>query len=195
VRRAVAALCMAACFPGVHAAADDTRREWSFEVSLDDRRIGEHRFVLRENDDARALTSEASFRVRLLFFDAYRYSHRSEELWRGDCLQRIDARTDANGQRTEVNIEPSDACVQTFAYWNPVILQARTLLNPQTGEYVPVRVMKLGTEVLAGRTAERFRLVGSGREPLQIDLWYAASDWLALESLTPEGRKLRYTRK
>jgi hypothetical protein len=171
-------------------------REWSFDVSLDGRPIGEHRFVLRDDAGARELTSEARFRVRLLFFDAYRYDHRAQERWRGDCLERLEARTDANGKKTVVDVEPTDACVQTFAYWNPSILEARTLLNPQTGEYVPVRVQKLGTEMLAGQAAERFRLVGSGREPLQIDLWYTpARDWVALESLTPEGRRLRYARK
>lgn len=171
-------------------------REWAFDVSLDGRPIGEHRFRLREIADARELVSEANFRVRLLFFDAYRYAHRAEERWRGNCLQRLDARTDTNGRETVVNVEPTDACVQTFAYWNPSILEARTLLNPQTGEYVPVQVRRLGMETLGGQSAERFRLIGSGREPLEIDLWYTpARDWLALESRTPEGRRLRYARK
>lgn len=178
------------------AATEPTTREWAFEVSLDGRPIGEHRFQLREDTDARELTSEANFRVRILFIEAYRYAHRAEERWRGDCLQRLDARTDANGKETRVNVEPTEACVQTFAYWNPSILDARTLLNPQTGEYVPVRVLKLGSDSIDGQAAERFRLIGSGREPLQIDLWYtAARDWVALESLTPEGRRLRYARK
>jgi len=178
------------------AATHADTREWRFDVSLDGRPIGEHRFQLREADDTRELVSEANFRVRILFFDAYRYAHRAEERWRGNCLQRLDARTDTNGRKTEVNVEPTDTCVQTFAYWNPSILEARTLLNPQTGEYVPVEVRKLGTETLAGQPAERFRLVGAGRDPLEIDLWYSpARDWLALESRTPEGRRLRYARK
>ena len=89
-----------------------------------------------------------------------------------------------------------DECVQTFAYWNPSILDAQRLLNPQTGEYVDVKVLLMGRETIAGQPTERYRLIGGGKTPLQIDLWYtAARDWVALESLTPEGRRLRYARK
>ena len=54
----------------------------------------------------------------------------------------------------------------------------------------------MGREVIDGQSTERYRLIGDGEAPLQIDLWYtAAGDWVALESLSPEGRRLRYVRK
>jgi len=97
---------------------------------------------------------------------------------------------------TVVAITPVDECVQTFAYWNPSILRATRLLNPQTGEYEPVQISELGSDVIAGQPAERFRLIGGGTTPLKIDLWYSpARDWLALESRTPEGRTLRYSKE
>lgn len=175
-------------------------REWHFDVSLDGRAIGEHRFVLRESGGNRELTSEARFRVRFLFLDAYRYEHQAREWWRGDCLERLDARTDANGKRTQVaypgGAAPLADCVKTFAYWNPDILKSQRLLNPQTGEYVDIEVKPVGSELIDGRIAERYRLLGAGPAPLEIDLWYTATgDWLALESRTPEGRRLRYSRK
>ena len=37
--------------------------------------------------------------MRFLFIDAYHYEHSARELWRGDCLERLDARTDDNGER------------------------------------------------------------------------------------------------
>jgi hypothetical protein len=204
------ALLMAGVTLAASAAVPDSTREWRFDVSLDGRPIGEHTFVLREGGDALELTSEARFRVRILFVDAYRYEHHAREWWRGDCLEKLDARTDANGKETVVagartrgefllkGDEPTtlDGCVQTFAYWNPHILEARRLLNPQTGEYVPVKALLMGRETIAGQPAERYRLIGEGPTPLQIDLWYSPTrDWLALESLTPEGRRLRYARK
>ena len=91
-------------------------------------------------------------------------------------------------------IEP---CVQTFAYWNPRILDATRLLNPQTGEYLPVQVLALGRESLGEYPdAQRYRLLGdAGGKPLHIDLWYTpAREWLALESRTPEGRRVRYSK-
>jgi hypothetical protein len=193
------------------AASSAGAREWHFDVSLDGRAIGEHRFRLREAGDARELTSEASFRVRFLFIEAYRYEHRAREHWQGDCLARLDARTDANGKQTVVSGErtgtgfllavggneaPLDDCVQTFAYWNPSILDARWLLNPQTGEYQSVKVLEMGKERIGDQPATRYRLIGSGGTPLEIDLWYTpALEWLALESKTPEGRRLRYSRR
>jgi hypothetical protein len=179
------------------ATADGAVREWRFDVTLDGRPIGEHSYVLREDAGARELTSEARFNVRILFFDAYRYEHRARELWHGDCLQSLDARTDTNGRQSVVEIaSPPEPCVQTFAYWNPRILDAQRLLNPQTGQYVSVTVTPMGREQLAGRETDRFRLRGDGPEPLEIDLWYTPErDWVALESVTPEGRRVRYARK
>jgi hypothetical protein len=190
---------------------DAVTREWHFDVSLDGRAIGEHKFTLQVDDESRELTSEARFLVRILFINAYRYEHRALERWNGDCLESLDARTDTNGKPTlvagqrasgefrvksgsaAVSLEP---CVQTFAYWNPSILDARRLLNPQTGEYVDVKVLLIGREVMEGTLTDRYRLISSGRTPLEIDIWYTpARDWVALESLTPEGRRLRYTRK
>jgi hypothetical protein len=198
------------------ASAREVTRQWNFDVSLDGRPIGEHRFTLRDSGAIRELTSEAQFQVRFLFINAYRYEHRARERWQGDCLEGLDASTNANGKALEVAGQRDgdgfqlqsgrirngsaavipDECVQTFAYWNPRILDAQRLLNPQTGEYSEIRVLPMGREVLAGQKTERFRLISRGGSPLEIDLWYTpGGDWVALESVTPEGRRLRYDRK
>ena len=193
-------------------AADAASREWHFRVTLDGRAIGDHRFTLSEEGAMRRIVSEAQFRVRILFVDAYRYRHRAEEQWRGECLERLEAATDDDGKKSIVQGEQSGdsfelkraaattklgECVQTFAYWNPKILEAQRLLNPQTGEYVPIQVLAIGAEPLAGHaSANRYRLIGrEGGKRLEIDVWYSDDrDWLALESLTPEGHRLRYAR-
>jgi hypothetical protein len=86
-----------------------------------------------------------------------------------------------------------DGCVMSFAYWDPRILEAERLLNSQTGELVAVQVFPKGTEAIAvrGKTvaAVRHRIQGRG---LEIDLWYADGNWVALEALTEGGRRLRY---
>ena len=194
-------------------ASDGSLHEWCFAVSLDGKPIGEHRFVLQQHDELRELTSEAKFSVRFLFINAYHYEHSARELWRGDCLERLDARTDDNGNETVVsgvqdgggfrvttdgNAAGVEPCVQTFAYWNPSILEATHLLNPQTGEYLPVQVLDLGRATIGNREeAQHYRLLGdTGGKPLHIDLWYStAHEWLALESLTADGRRLRYSRE
>jgi hypothetical protein len=190
--------------------------EWRFAVSLDGKPIGYHNFFLRDHGKQRTLQSHARFSVKFWFIDAYRYAHEAKEVWQGDCLQQLDAHTDDNGQVTVVRGERDAdrftladsqstrslrACVQTFAYWNPSILDASALLNPQTGEYVPVTIERLGNETLRSATyheqAIRYRITGMSKQtPLRIDLWYSQNgEWLALESTTDGDRHLKYTRQ
>jgi hypothetical protein len=175
------------------AAAAETRA-WNFRVFLDEREIGWHSFTLRERGRERELRSEARFAVRVLSFDAYRYAHQATERWLDGCLRELVARTDDNGEREAVDWRGSGSgCDMSFAYWNPQILQARRLLNPQTGEYVAVSVAALGEETIEVRgervKAQRHRLDGPG---VRIDLWFAGDEWLALESPAKGGRRLRY---
>jgi hypothetical protein len=194
----------------VHAAEDN----WRFDVLLDGKSIGYHHFQLRSDGTQRELLSEARFNVKILFVNVYHYAHDAHEFWNDDCLKRIDSSTDDNGKKRSVRgtrddvrftVATSDrtdeltSCVMTFAYWNPRILEATHLLNPQTGEYVPVHITHVGTEMITARgvsqPAEHFRLVGDALigGKLKIDLWYSSNkDWLALESLSENGRVIRY---
>jgi hypothetical protein len=185
--------------------------EWRFQVLLDDKPIGWHSFSLSGAPYSQQLLSEARFQVKLLGLTVYTYSHRSREMWVQDCLQRIDASTDDNGEdfrvqgsRVGEQLLLSDGeretgltgCVMTFAYWNPAILQQQRLLNVQTGEYHEVDVQRVGTSTLEldGRrvTSLHYR-IETGED--EIDLWYSKDyDWLALRSTTRGDRELLYRR-
>jgi hypothetical protein len=201
------ALLLCAVLPTLHAA---NGREWRFEVLLDDKPVGFHEFRLSDIGQVRELHSEARLRVKFLGLTVYDYAHRSEELWRDGCLQRIDARTDDNGEDFHVRGDVSNGrlqvknatgaaglpgCVMTFAYWNPAILQQQRLLNAQTGEYVDVSVQPLGESSppqSGDPPAAHYRIRSAD---VAIDLWYSADhDWLALSSITPEGYRLQYRR-
>lgn len=203
MRPAPAFLLLLACAPAFAAS-----ERWHFRVLLDGRDIGHHRFTAQVDGDALVLRSEADFDVRLLKVPVYRYVHAAVEHWRDGCLESLDARTETNGRLATVSariengflaversrgIERHGGCVMSFAYWDPRILQARRLLNSQTGELVPVEIKALGDErrILDGREvlARRYRLVGPS---LEIDLWYADRRWIALEAATESGRRLRY---
>lgn len=189
------------------AAAD---RAWEFEVSLDDRKIGYHRFILSEDGDRQVLETEAAFDVKLLFITAFRYRHSNVEIWDDGCLASIDARTDSNGKLFEVKgtrkadrlaimrkngDDELEECVRTFAYWDPAVLEAERLLNSQTGEYEAVSVRDDGKDVVevAGTpvTARRYTLSAKAGD---IRLWYASDTdtWLALEAPAKGGRTIRY---
>jgi hypothetical protein len=147
--------------------------------------------------------------VKFLFFSAYSYEHTAVENWDDDCLSRFDAQTNVNGKPTAVSgesaesgfiVERSDStellpdCVMSFAYWNPMFLQQERLLNPQTGEYLDVKVELLGTDSLEVRgklvEAQRYKVTA---KDVDLLVWYADNDkWVALESVAKTGHVIRY---
>jgi len=184
-------------------------QQWRFKVFLDDKEIGFHHFTVENREDQQTIYSNARFDVKFLFFTAYTYEHSNVEQWQGHCLKKINAVTNDNGENYSVSgengtegfiVETADnknvyaSCVKTFAYWDPSFLQTPLLLNSQTGELIDVTVESLGESMLAvngnNLTARQYRLLG---DKLQIDLWYSDDDrWLALESLTEDGHRIRY---
>lgn len=193
--------------------ARDADREWNFRVLVDEKPVGHHRFALEDRGEVREISSAADFEYQLLFLTLYDYQHDNREIWQGECLQRIDSRTDDNGKQFSVdgrqkadafvldrNTEALDAreilpgCVRTFAYWDLALLKGDRLLNSQTGVYmdvnlsepVPDRIEVRGNEL----ATQRYRLEAGEH---QIDLWYTADrEWVGLQSRAGEGRTLRY---
>lgn len=190
-------------------AAADTLN-WEFDVLLDDKEIGYHTFSVANDGSTAIMESEAEFDVKFLFITAFRYRHENTEVWSDGCLSSIDAMTIRNGDLLEVKGEQGadsfavsgqngtatlEDCVQTFAYWNPAILDSERLLNSQTGEYEDITVsFEDRDEVVVGErpvAALRYRLSAKAGD---ITLWYSSDDrrWLALEAPAKGGRTIRY---
>ena len=194
-------------------ATDGVRTEssWTFKVFLDDSQIGFHEYRLIERPDGlRRIEAEARFDVKFLFINAFRYRHEIQETWSGNCLTEVQARTNSNGKKTEVEglltasgflLEAGDDeqrlgdCVMTFAYWNPEFLKADRLLNPQTGEFLDVDVQTEDTDriIVDGKDFAAECYLVTARQ-MEVRVCYSADDnrWLALESPTKGGRTLRY---
>lgn len=219
-RCAVACLAMVA-LPGKAASdvpeasagpADDAGNDrWRFRVTLDERPIGYHDFEVTRTGEVARVRTEARFEVEVLFITAYRYAHDNRETWRDDCLRHIRSTTDDNGARYEVEGSAAegafelerndesrtldDACVQTFAYWNPDILRADRLLNAQTGEVQDVRVEHVGpTAYETDRGVVESEEFVIKTDDGDIRLWYQADNqqWVGLETRTRGDRVLRY---
>ncbi len=197
------------------AVANLETRKWAFDVYLDDKAIGYHTFEVADRGSRIVLETEAEFDVKFLFVTAFQYRHRNTEIWSDGCLDEIYATTNNNGERLTVSgmeeeeqatfavsskqgEETLDGCVQSFAYWNPAILDADRLLNSQTGEYERVNVELVGEDVLnvAGEdvVTDRYRI--SLRRG-DIFLWYTKGDrtWVALDAPAKGKRRIRYEAK
>ena len=204
----IAVLLTFACLPQIAGAAEG---HWMFKVYLDKKEIGYHEFKIEGSEQARQVQIDAQFDVKILFINAYSYTHRNQETWNGGCLQSINAHTDDNGDESLVSgfryesgfalqttggTQTLEAgCLQTFAYWDPSILQSERLLNSQTGELVDVEIRSGGLQALqignSSVEAEKYEIT---MEDGVISLWYGANDgrWLALEAPAKGGRKIRY---
>ncbi|MBS0452752.1 MAG: hypothetical protein JSS14_15775 [Proteobacteria bacterium] len=205
------ALAAAALLGGIFQLAN--AQEWNFTVLLDGEPIGMHRFVVRtdaaQGEGRRSLRSQAEFRVRLLGVALYSYRHAAQELWRGDCLERLDAQTDDDGERSQVHAREvagglqvnsplgsslAAGCLMTFAYWNPALRRQQRLLNAQTGrvEQVTWQRMDIATLTVQGQalSATRWRLSGTERP---LDVWWTEDGrWVGLDATVRGGRQLSY---
>ena len=190
---------------GADAPATPAARVYAFQVLLDDKPIGTHRFVVDGEATARRVASDAAFAVTILGITAFRYRHHAEEQWAGDCLASLASTTDDDGRQEAVRLaraadgnditsakgsRSEPGCLMTYAYWNPALRRQARLLNPQTGQVDTVRVERVGTGTLRVHgqevTATDWRITGA-ESP--IDVWVnAQGDWVGLDSRVAKGR-------
>lgn len=193
----------------VPAEASTPGKAWSFQVYVNDKPVGQHRFQLTDVGDTRYIKSDAEFEYKVLFLSLYNYEHENREVWESGCLSSIKSSTDANGKLYAVrgaqngddfvvegnqNDSIETGCLSTFAYWDQKFLESEQLLNAQTGELVDITVTDLNMEeLLVGSqviTTQRYRLDAG---EVKIDLWYTPEgDWVGLETQPREGRIMRY---
>lgn len=179
-------------------------KEWNFDAVLNDRIIGQHIFKV---ENFKSL-SKANFHIEFLFMDIY-YKHASNESWNNGCLSKIDSKTDDDGDFFEVKGQLEEkqfalkanknsfrypACLMTFAYWDPNILNQSKLLNSQDGELLDVSIEFIANELMNIQQekimTKHYQLVASkdGDEKLKIQLWYDKEmNWVGLSSTTPIG--------
>lgn len=180
-----------------------------FNVYLDDTLIGNHEVTIKRKNSTKSVVTEADFKVRFMFVPVYSYNHESREFWKDGCVEKIRTTTNDNGDEYYIKTSHSgnaleiqtnegpqllEGCVRTYAYWDPELLNSERLLNTQTGEYQEVSVADHGMNTLVvngiSYHARKYRLVS---EDTTIDLWYTREmRWLALETETKSGARLRY---
>jgi Family of unknown function (DUF6134) len=188
----------------------EVARQFMFDVFLDSKPIGFHRFDLVPRADGYRMETEAVFRVRILGVSVFRYEHRNREEWQGRCLASMDASTNDDGTQRVVNGSGDSRrfaltrdgsslsfqeCVGSYAYWDLAQLQSQQrFLNPQTGEYQKLVLSELGNQNLkiggAQHAVKRYALRGGD---VDITLSYCASrpEWIALDAKL-KGRTLQY---
>lgn len=178
---------------------------WDFEVRLDGKPVGTHRFTVSGPTEAREVHSVARMDVKLLGITVFRYRHEARERWRGDCVAELQSSTDDDGKPLKVaeTRSESDDCLMGFSYWHPAVTKQTRLLNPQTGLVEEARFERLPDATISVRGREvpatRWRLVATPPEGKRQELvmWLDRSDanWLGLDARVRGDRTLTYRLK
>lgn len=187
-----------------------TAKNWTFQVFLDGKEIGHHEYNLTEEGGSLKVISKASYDVKFLFFNAYRYRHRAEELWRDGCLVDAMATTDDNGDKydlrvqasgeqvnillnDELSVEKALACPRSYAYWLPELNTSQQLINTQTGEVVDAVFTTLLPQSLPWSQEQVVTPIELRSDDGVIRLWYdQQGQWVGLQSTLDNGRTLEY---
>jgi hypothetical protein len=179
-------------------------RVLDFEVFLNDREVGKHRFELLEQGDSVEVSSTMSLDFKVFKIKRVKYRHQANEIWQSGCLVALQSETEKQGKTVavEASTDPSGlviqrpkdsetitGCVRGFSYWNPQWLEGENMLNAETGINIPVDI---GSEFSEQDNITRIKIA---LPKVDIDLQYdAAGEWLSLKTELLIGGTLRYQR-
>lgn len=178
-----------------------------FVALRDGSRIGHHRVNFLQQGDRLLVDIEIQFEVTFAFIPLYRYRHRNREVWEGDRLVELDARTDDDGLEHWVRAEAQGGRLMvtsseggldlpgetaTTSYWNEASLGSGAWLDTQSGRLVRSTVEPHPPEPIraGGREVEakRYALAGD----IDCHLWYHQGRWVGLRFEASDGSTIHY---
>ena len=182
--------------------ADEKRLELKFDVFLNGKLMGWHFYKVSESNGFTDVQSKTKLDGRIFVFKQVDYAHQSNERWSNGCLQKLESDTISGKRKTSIEgwltedgflIKQNGssrllpACTRTFAYWEPELLKAEFLLNPDSGEHLKVTYDKKAVE--DGITLT----LTTPREPIYLK-YDNKGNWLELESRVKSIVPIRYQR-
>lgn len=166
-----------------------------FELHRAADRIGTHRLRFERSGQDLVVDVAIDIEVTFAFVTIFRYRHRNREVWRGDRLIALNARTNRDGDDYRVVAEAAadgllvDGTAGRFtapadtvptSWWNDAYVRREQLLDSEKG-----RMMQADTEVVgqgpfeaAGRPLQATHYRTSGDVRLQT--WFAQDQWVGM---------------
>lgn len=183
--------------------------ELRFDIQRNGTPVGDHRvWFAPDGADGVRVTAQSSIAVPFLGFVAYRFRYRSVSVWRDGMLERMEASTDDDGDRSQVMVRrtgsnyeidgsggryPRGAPLYTTDHWNAAVLGQSVVLNTITGQLNSVAITAQGREDrptgTGPRPATRYAYDGE----LQAEVWYDdARRWVGLRFAARDGSVIDY---
>jgi hypothetical protein len=172
----------------------------AFAVVREGREVGTHTVRFRAEGDLLRARSEVRIAVRLAGFTVFRYSHDTEEAWRGDRLMALDSQLDNNGRAgmCEVRAEPGGLRLRGTAgeallppaaapltWWREATLAGGVpLFDPRQGLPVSPELRRR-----AEGAGQRVTLVGGEGAEVVFD---ASGRWVGFSTNGEDGSRVIY---
>ncbi len=147
----------------------DTRADYQSDVRFhtlyQGSPVGEHRVKFQTHGDRLTVTTHIDILIKVLFFTAFKFTHKAIEIWRAGRLESVDSTTDDNGtQLTVAGVAASDGfriigldgpfmaapqLLTTNTLWDRRLLLESRMIDVQYGGEVGLVVKPLGREQVA----------------------------------------------
>jgi hypothetical protein len=188
-------------------AAKDTRH---FSVQYKGSRIGSHTVLSSAATGETRIKTEIRLLVKVAFFTAFAFEHRSEEIWRGARLVSLESETVEHGENLHVQgtatpqgfrvvsksgpFIASAATLTSNSLWTPAVLEQETLVDAQHGGVIGVSSRKFADEqiVLDGREVPvtRYTFI---TPYLAGSIWYDADNLWVRGEFERDGATIQYS--
>jgi len=178
-----------------------------FEVFRNGQPFGRQSVVVRESGGQLIAETSADLQANLGPLRVFTYAQRCRETWRDGRLAGLNCSTTKNGRRAAVtgatsadgfNVRNSRGALSFAAdvlptsWWSRPPLSTREMLNTETGQRLPVRVILVGRETIeiGGQriAADRIRVQGT----LTVDLWYDSEGRWVSSAFTIDDQRITY---
>ena len=187
------------------------QKELKFQILRDGEPFGTHHIKFETEGDLIRADISISMSLSLAFVKLFRYEHENTEIWRDDQLVSIDAETNDNGKKSEVEAEQADGKIRingtagsyeaptdiaASTYWSPQLIMQDKVLNSQKGTLKDIEIAKKEVEQVkvAGDyiPARRYQITLPERV---INVWYhtKTGQWVDLK-FEIRGSELDYYR-
>jgi len=189
LRSATAVLAAAVVFAATQTAA--MAETLHYTVLRDGKTIGTHDVTVEGKGEMTQVRVNTDIEIKVLFVTAYKFKHKSQEIWAGGKLVSLTSTTDddgtdkkltaraANGRITVDSVvkgqdrrQNADAGTLPASLWNPETVKQSALLNTLDGKIMKIDVKDIGAESVeaGGKNVDAHHFAISGE--LTRELWF-----------------------
>lgn len=182
-----------------------------FQILRNGEPFGQHIINFSRDENKIKADIEINMKLGLAFVTLFRYEHQNTEVWKDGQLYSINARTNDNGNKYQVQAQRQDGkvyingsggemaaepTITAGTYWWKEMLDGKRILNTQTGKLKKVDVQKMGQEEVevADSTVQADHYVVKLPER-DIHVWYDSdtNQWVDLR-FSIRGSQIDYKR-